>query len=410
MSDSGAEAVVVEAVRTPQANKDGALAELYPEDLVTTVLDALVERSGVPATDWDDVRLGCANQEAEQGRNLARQSLLAGGFPEAVPASTTTRLCGSSLTALNDAARAVETGDGEIYPVAGVEHMTRVPFSDWLHPAIEACDGEVYPVAGVEHMTRVPFSDWLHPSIEERYDADRLPMGQTAERIARDHDVGREAQDRFALRSHERASEAADHGRFDDELVPVETAAGTVAADETPRPGTSLDALADLPTVFRDDDRATVTPGNASPLTDGAAGLLVTSRTYAEEHGLDPLARVRSRAVVGVDPLVMGRGPIPATRQVLDSAGLEVNDLDLVELNEAFAAQSLHCQRELGIPDDVLNVNGGAIALGHPLGCSGARIATTLLHELARRDGDLGLATMCVGFGQGVATLFERVA
>ena len=381
MSDSGAEAVVVEAVRTPQANKDGALAELYPEDLVTTVLDALVERSGVPATDWADFRLGCANQEAEQGRNLARQSLLAGGFPETVPASTTTRLCGSSLTALNDAARAVEAGDGAVYPVAGVEHMTRVPFSDWLHPAIE-----------------------------ERYDADRLPMGQTAERIARDHDIGREAQDRFALRSHERASDAAANGRFDDELVPVETGSGTVVADETPRPETSLDALADLPTVFRDDERATVTPGNASPLTDGAAGLLVTSRTYAEEHGLDPLARIRSRAVVGVDPLVMGRGPIPATRQVLDSAGLEANDLDLVELNEAFAAQSLHCQRELGIPDDVLNVNGGAIALGHPLGCSGARIATTLLHELDRRDGDLGLATMCVGFGQGVATLFERIA
>jgi len=381
MSDSGAEAVVVEAVRTPQANKDGALADLYPEDLVTTVLDALVERSGVPATDWADFRLGCANQEAEQGRNLARQSLLAGGFPETVPASTTTRLCGSSLTALNDAARALEAGDGAVYPVAGVEHMTRVPFSDWLHPAIE-----------------------------ERYDADRLPMGQTAERIARDHDVGREAQDRFALRSHERASDAAANGRFDDELVPVETGSGTVVADETPRPETSLDALADLPTVFRDDERATVTPGNASPLTDGAAGLLVTSRTYAEENGLDPLARIRSRAVVGVDPLVMGRGPIPATRQVLDSAGLEVNDLHLVELNEAFAAQSLHCQRELGIPDDVLNVNGGAIALGHPLGCSGARIATTLLHELDRRDGDLGLATMCVGFGQGVATLFERIA
>ena len=381
MSDSGAEAVVVEAVRTPQANKDGALADLYPEDLVTTVLDALVERSGVPAEEWDDFRLGCANQEAEQGRNLARQSLLAGGFPEAVPASTTTRLCGSSLTALNDAARAVEAGDGAVYPVAGVEHMTRVPFSDWLHPAIE-----------------------------ERYDADRLPMGQTAERIARDHDVGREAQDRFALRSHERASDAAASGRFDDELVPVESASGTVAADQTPRPETSLEALADLPTVFRDDDRATVTPGNASPLTDGAAGLLVTSRSYAEEHGLDPLARVRSRSVVGVDPLVMGRGPIPATRSVLDSAGLGVSDLDLVELNEAFAAQSLHCKRELGIPDDVLNVNGGAIALGHPLGCSGARIATTLLHELDKREDDLGLATMCVGFGQGVATLFERVA
>jgi acetyl-CoA C-acetyltransferase len=380
MTDPAERAVVVDAVRTPQASKDGTLADLYPEDLVTAVLDALVERTGVPAGEWADLRLGCANQENEQGRNLARQSLLAGGFPESVPGATTTRLCGSSLTALNDAARAIEAGDGEVYPVAGVEHMSLVPFSDWLHPAIE-----------------------------ERYDADRLPMGQTAETIARDHDIGREAQDRFALRSHERAVDAQERGRFDAEMVPVETGAGTVETDEGPRPETTLEALADLPTVFRDDEAATVTPGNASPLTDGAAGLLVTSAAYAAEHGLDPLARVRSRSVVGVDPLVMGRGPVPATREALADAGLTVADLDLVELNEAFAAQSLHCVRELGIPEATLNVNGGAIALGHPLGCSGARISTTLLHEMDRRGADYGLATMCVGFGQGVATVFESV-
>lgn len=372
-------AVVVDAVRTPQANKDGALAELYPEDLVTAVLDALVDRTGVPATEWADFRLGCANQEEKQGRNLARQSLLAGGFPESVPGTTTTRLCGSSLTTLVDAARAVETGDGDVYPVAGVESMSRVPFSDWLHPAIEG-----------------------------RYDSDRLPMGQTAETIAREHGISRERQDRFAVRSHKRATEAAESSRFDDELVPVETADGTVEADETPRPDTTFEALQDLPTVFRDDEAASVTPGNASPLTDGAAGLLVTSQSYAEEHGLDPLARVDTRAVAGVDPLVMGRGPIPATRDALADAGLTMDDIDLVELNEAFAAQSLHCVDELGIHDDRLNVNGGAIALGHPLGCSGARISTTLLHELDRRGGDYGLATMCVGFGQGVATVFER--
>lgn len=379
MSDSGPQAVIVDAVRTPQANKDGDLAELYPEDLVMTVLDALVERTNVPATDWDDFRLGCANQEKEQGRNLARQSLLAGGFPETVPGSTTTRLCGSSLTTLNDAARAVEAGDGAVYPIAGVEHMSRVPFSDWLHPAIE-----------------------------KRYDPNGLPMGQTAETIAREHGISREEQDRFALRSHERAVEATESGRFEDELVPVETEDGTVEADQTPRSDTTIEALNDLPTVFRDDEQASVTPGNASPLTDGAAGILVTSKSYAEDNGLDILAQVETRAVAGVDPLKMGRGPIPATRAALTDAGLTVDDIDLFELNEAFAAQSVHCIDELGIPDENINVNGGAIALGHPLGCSGARISTTLLHEMDKQGADYGLATMCVGFGQGVATIFKR--
>jgi len=373
------EAVIVDAVRTPQAKKDGGLAGTYPEDLVVTVLEALVERTGVPAEAWDDFRLGCANQEEEQGRNLARQSLLAGAFPESVPGATLSRLCGSSLTTLVDAARAIEAGDGD-----------------------------VYPVAGVEHMSRVPFSDWLHPGIEERYDADELPMGATAERVAREFGVSREAQDRFALRSHERAVAAREDGRFDDEIVPVETDDGAVERDEGPRADTSMEALADLPTAFADDEAATVTPGNASPLTDGAAGLLVTSAAYAEEYDLDVLAHVRSRGVAGVDPLVMGIGPVPATREALAGTGLGVDDLDLVELNEAFASQSLYCQRELGIDDDRLNVNGGAIALGHPLGCSGARITTTLLHELRRRDGRHGLATMCVGFGQGVAVRFER--
>jgi acetyl-CoA C-acetyltransferase len=391
MTDPADRAVVVDAVRTPQASKDGGLADLYPEDLVHTVLTALVERTGVPATEWDDFRLGCANQENEQGRNLARQSLLSGGFPESVPGATTTRLCGSSLTTLNDAVRAVEAGDGD-----------------------------VFPVAGVEHMSLVPFSDWLHPGFAKRYDTDRLPMGQTAETVARKYDVSREAQDRFALRSHERAVDAADSGRFDDELVPVETGAapetqpadgddGLLERDEGPRPDTDLDQLGELPTVFRDDDAASVTPGNASPLTDGAAGLLVTSESYAADHGLEPLARVGPRTAVGVDPLEMGTAPVPATRAVLEEAALTVGDLDLVELNEAFAAQSLYCVRELGLPEERVNVNGGAIALGHPLGCSGARITTTLLHELDRRDADRGLATMCVGFGQGVSTLFEGV-
>ncbi|MFU1783722.1 thiolase family protein [Haloarcula japonica] len=379
MTASDSQAVVVDAVRTPQVPKDGALAGTHPEDLVSTVLAALVDRTGVPAVEWDDFRLGCANQEGEQGRNLARQSILAGGFPETVPGATTTRLCGSSLTTLVDAARAIEAGDGVVYPVAGVEHMSTVPFSDWLHPAIE-----------------------------QRYDSDRLPMGQTAETIARNHDISRNAQDEFALRSHERAVAAVDGGRFDAETVPVHTDDAAIATDKTPRADTSVEQLNELPTVFRDDESATVTPGNASPLTDGAAGMLITSAAYADQHDLDVLGRIETRAVTGVDPLVMGRGPIPATRTALDDAGLTIDDIDLVELNEAFAAQSLHCKRELEIPGERLNVNGGAIALGHPLGCSGARITTTLLHEMRRRDATHGLATMCVGFGQGVAVVFER--
>ncbi|WP_411966378.1 thiolase family protein [Haloferax sp. YSMS24] len=380
MSGSRERAVVVDAVRTPQAKKDGGFADVHPEDLVVSVLDALVDRTGVEPDEWVDFRLGCANQEDEQGRNLARQSLLAGGFPESVPGATLSRLCGSSLTTLNDAARAVEAGDGAVYPLAGVEHMSRVPFSDWLHPDLKA-----------------------------RYDGgSSLSMGMTAETVARRYDISRRDQDEFALRSHERAVDARTSGRFDAELVPVETADGVVEHDEGPREDTSLEVLESLPTVFADDDAASVTPGNASPLTDGAAGALVTSAEYAEANDLPVLGRVVSRAVVGVDPEEMGVGPVPATRAALDRAGLTIDDIDLVELNEAFASQSLYCKRELGIDDEKLNVNGGAIALGHPLGCSGARIATTLLHELDKRGGRYGLATMCVGFGQGVATVFER--
>jgi len=234
-------------------------------------------------------------------------------------------------------------------------------------------------------------------------------MGQTAETIARRHDISRDVQDEFALRSHNRAVEAAETGRFDSEIVPVETPEGVVSTDETPRPETTLEQLNGLPTVFRDDDGATVTPGNASPLTDGASGLLITSAEYADKHGLEPMAKITTRSVEGVNPRVMGRGPIPATRSALDDAGLDIEEIDLIELNEAFAAQSVHCKAELGIPKEKLNVNGGAIALGHPLGCSGARISTTLLHELQRRDAKRGLATMCVGFGQGVATIFEQM-
>ncbi|MFB6197299.1 MAG: acetyl-CoA C-acyltransferase, partial [Halobacteriaceae archaeon] len=344
--------VVVEAVRTPLGRKDGALSDQYPEDLIIAVLDALVSRTGVDPDDWDGFRLGCANQEDEQGRNLARQALLAGGYPHDVPAATTNRLCGSSLTALIDASRAIATGNASILPVAGVEHMSRVAFSDWLHP-----------------------------NIVDQYGERSLQMGQTAETIAREHDISRERQDEFALRSHERAIEAWEDNRYEGEVISVED----VSRDGGPRPDTSMEALRELPTVFRDDEDATVTPGNAAPITDGAAGLLLMSRDVADAYGLDPLGSVGASATVGVDPRRMGRGPIPATEKSLQRAGTSVSDLDLIELNEAFAAQALHCIDELGLPLERVNVNGGAIALGHPLGCSGARIVTTLLHELNRR-------------------------
>lgn len=371
--------VVVDAVRTPQGRKDGILAELYPEDLVVAILDALTERTGINPEQWDEFRLGCANQEGMQGRNLARQSLLVGGYPESVPAVTENQLCGSSLLSLIDAARAVAVGDVS-----------------------------VVPVAGVEHMSHVGFSDWLHPNMADRYDTDALPMGKTAEKLARTHGIGRRVQDRFALRSHRKASEAWTSGRFKDEVVPIETSGGKKNRDETPRPDTSFKDLQQLTPVFSSDEKATVTAGNASPLTDGAAGVMVTSESFAEEHGLNVLAQIHEHGVVGVDPRMMGQGPIPATEVVLERAEIGIEDIDLVELNEAFASQAIYCQRELSIPTNRLNVNGGAIALGHPLGCSGVRITTTLLYELARMDGRHGLATMCVGFGQGVAVLFER--
>ncbi|MFB6254794.1 MAG: acetyl-CoA C-acyltransferase, partial [Halobacteriaceae archaeon] len=323
------DAVVVEAVRTPQTKKDGELADVYPEDLVITILDALRDRSGITPERWDGFRLGCANQENEQGRNLARQSLLAGGYPESVPAATINRLCGSSMTALIDASRAIECGEYDIVPIAGVEHMSRVPFSDWLHPGIE-----------------------------NRYQSDKLSMGQTAETIARRNDISRTKQDEFALRSHKRAIEAWEKGRFDAEVVPVETDDKSVFCDEGPRPDTTLKDLQNLSPVFRDDAEATVTAGNASPLTDGAAGLLVVSEQIAQDYGLSILGRVETRATVGVDPYIMGIGPVPASRQALDRENISIDDIDVVELNEAFASQTLYCKNELNIDDTTLNPNG----------------------------------------------------
>ena len=372
--------VIVGAVRTPQGKEDGALAGVRSEDLSIPLVNELLEQTGIDPSAVDDLLWGCAQQRGEQGNNVARVVALLSDLGESVPASTVNRWCASSAEALMRAADAVAAGQRDVVVAGGVESMSRVPMGENTHN--------------------------VHPRLAEHYNIGELQMGMTAEAVAEEHDVAREAQDEYALRSHQRAADATDSGRFDDELVPIETEAGTVAEDEGIRPGTSLEQLAGLPTVFKSD--GSVTPGNASQVSDGAAGLLVTSREFADANDLDVLAEIGAHEVVGVDPTVMGIGPVPAVRQLGERTGRDPADYDLVELNEAFAAQTLYCQRELGFADDAFNVNGGAIAIGHPLGASGARLPVTLVHEMNRRDAELGLATECVGFGQGAAIEFHR--
>jgi len=372
--------VVVGAVRTPQGKEDGALAGVRSEDLSIPLVNELLDRTGVDPDAVDDLLWGCAQQRGEQGNNVARVIALLSELGEGVPGSTINRWCASSAEALMRAADAVAAGQREVLIAGGVESMSRVPMGENTHN--------------------------VHPRLAQEYNIGELQMGMTAEKVAEEHDVSRERQDEYALRSHERAADATDSGRFDDELVPIDTEAGAVTEDEGIRRDTSLETLAGLPTVFKSD--GTVTPGNASQVSDGAAGLLVTSREYADANGLDVLAEIGAHEVVGVDPTVMGIGPVPAVRALAERTGRDTDAYDLVELNEAFAAQTVYCRRELGFADDVFNVNGGAIAIGHPLGASGARLPVTLLHEMQRRDAELGLATECVGFGQGAAIEFHR--
>jgi acetyl-CoA acetyltransferase family protein len=367
--------VVVAACRTPQGKQDGALADLRSEDLSIPLIEHVLAETGLAGEQVDDLRWGCAQQRDEQGNNLARVIALLSELGESVPATTIDRWCASSAEAVASAADAVAAGQRDCVLAGGVESMSRVPLGGNTHN--------------------------LHLRLDERYDVADLDMGMTAETVAREYDVSRAAQDEYGLRSHRRAAEATDSGRFDDELVPVETDGGTVETDEGIRRDTSLEQMADLQPVYRSD--GTVTAGNASQISDGAAAVLVTSRAFAREHGLDELAEVGHHAVAGVDPTVMGIGPVPATRAVLDAAGRGIEEYDLVELNEAFAAQTVYCRRELGVPEERFNVNGGAIAIGHPLGATGARLPVTLVHEMARRDADRGIATECVGFGQGMA-------
>ena len=394
------EAFIVDAVRTPMGRFAGALASVRPDDLAALAIRALVERTGVPGASVDDVVWGAANQAGEDNRNVARMALLLAGLPVEVPGATVNRLCGSGLEAVNCGYREIRSEEAEITVAGGSESMTRAPFV--MAKAAKAFDRtpEIYD-------TSIGWR-FVNPRMKEMYGAHA--MGATAEINGRDYSITREEQDQFALESHQRAVAARDAGRFDDEVVPVEVPQRkgdpvVVNRDEPPRPDSSLEKLARLKPAFQED--GTVTAGNSSNLNDGAAATLLASEAAVREHGWTPLARIVTSAVAGVEPQRMGIGPVHATRKALKRAGLSLDDIDLFELNEAFAAQSLACIKELGLDRTKVNVNGGAIALGHPLGCSGARILTTLVHEMKRRGSRYGVATMCIGVGQGIATVVE---
>ena len=396
------QAAIVTAVRTPIGRYAGGLAPIRPDDLAAIVIRAVMDRSGIDPAVIDDVYFGAANQAGEDNRNVARMAGLLAGLPETVPGATVNRLCASGLEAINIAARLIEAGHGDVMIAGGTESMSRAPFVMAKSETAYARVPQVYDTTIGWRFTNPRLAELHHP----------YAMGETAENVARKYDLTREEQDRFALWSQQKWAAAQELGLFDEEIVPVEVPRRkqdplVVKTDEHPRPDSSLEKLAKLRPVFATDDRGTVTAGNASGVNDGAAALLLVERETVARLGLTPLAWVGPSASAGVDPACMGLGPIPATRKVLERAGLTVADLDLVELNEAFAAQSIPCIRELGLNEQTVNVKGGAIALGHPLGCTGARMVTTLVHEMVRTKARRGLATLCVGVGQGVATIIE---
>ena len=396
------EVFVVDAVRTPIGRHRGALAEVRPDDLGALVIAELVKRTGVEPAAVDDVQFGCANQAGEDNRNVARMSALLAGLPVSVPGATVNRLCGSGLEAVVDGARAIAVGDADLIVAGGVESMSRAPL-------VMAKAREAFARGDVTAHDSTLGWRFVNPRMEALYGTH--PLGETAELVAEKYQVSREEQDAFALESQRRWAAAQAAGRFADELVAVEVgpkkAPRRFEVDEHPRPATTAADLAALQPVFRKVG-GTVTAGNASGINDGAAALLLASEAGLKRLGRPALARFVAAAVAGVEPKLMGLGPIPATKKALARAGIAVRDLDLVELNEAFAAQAVPCVRELGLDPALVNVNGGAIAIGHPLGASGARLVTTLVHELGRRRGHFGLATMCIGVGQGISAVFER--
>ena len=382
------EAVILSAVRTPIGRYGGALSDVRPDDLAALVIKAAVERAGVDPGEIEDVYFGAANQAGEDNRNVARMSALLAGLPQSVAGVTVNRLCASGLSAVVGAAHAIRAGDGDLFVAGGAESMSRAPL---VTAKPDYGDGTTWDTT---LGWRFP-----NPRMEEMFPLES--MGETGENVAERYGVTREEQDAFALQSHRRWAAAQEAGRFADELVPV----GEVDRDEHPRPDTSLEKLAALKPAFR--EGGTITAGNASGINDGAAALVVASEEKARGLGVEPLGRFVASAVAGVDPRYMGVGPVPAVQKLLARAGIEAADLDLVELNEAFASQSLQVIRELGLDPERVNVNGGAIALGHPLGMSGARLVVSLVHELRRRGGRHGMAMLCVGVGQGQAAIFE---
>ena len=396
------DAVIIDALRTPIGRYAGVLSGVRPDDLAAHVIEAALERNGLDPASVDEVYMGCANQAGEDNRNLARMALLLAGLPVEVPGVTVNRLCASGLEAVVQGARQVRLGEAELVLAGGVESMSRAPLV-MLKPE------RGFPRGNPELADTTIGWRFTNPRMAALGYTES--MGETAENVAERYGVSREDQDAFALESHRRAVAAAEAGRFDDELVTVEVPQPkgepvTVHADEGPRPDTTLERLAALRPVFR--EGGSVTAGNSSQINDGAACLVVTSEDGARRLGREPLARIVSSAAAGVEPGYMGIGPVPATRKALDRAGLTAADIDLVELNEAFASQALASMRELGFDHDRLNVNGGAIAIGHPLGCSGARLIGTLAHELRRRGARYGVATMCIGVGQGLAAVIEN--
>lgn len=396
------DAVILSAVRTPIGRYGGGLKDVRPDDLAALTIAEAVRRAGIDAASIEDVLFGCANQAGEDNRNVARMALLLAGLPVHVAGQTINRLCGSGLQAINSAAQAIAVGAGDTFVAGGVESMTRAPFVLSKSSSAYGRDLQLQDTTLGWRFVNPKLSAMHHP----------YSMGETAENVAEKYEVSREEQDVYALRSHQRAVAAQREGRFSDEILPVSVPQKkgepvVVSQDEQPRPDTTLEKLAALKPAFR--KNGSVTAGNSSGINDGAAALVLMAASRARELGLRPRARIVASAVAGVDPAYMGLGPIPASRKALQRAGLSINDMDLIELNEAFAVQVLRCVHELEIDQEKLNVNGGAIALGHPLGCSGARIVATLLHELERRGGRYGLATMCIGVGQGIATIIERL-